>query len=264
MDLYKVSIGLKTFLRDQKLLNAIRGILDTMPEVTIIVADCGNDSPEKQKVYNEITKDGHSVIHLPYDSGFGAMSNTIVEALDTEFLLIGSDDFSFSPSSVRTGIEKMLNVLETTDVDIASGRVRGPYEFDLEDLGDTIIEHRVNISQPYLWFHEVDLTVNYSLVKRRVFEKVRWDNDVKIGGGEHGAFFVDAKRAGFKTALVSGAQISEQEGQDSEEYNKYRRRSASPERPCFKKRGIKKYVLGSGQIDYLEKEILDYPEPITR
>ena len=39
------------------------------------------------------------------------------------------------------------------------------------------------------WFYEVDLTVNFRLIRREVFGKVRWDDDVKIGGGEHGKRF---------------------------------------------------------------------------
>ena len=30
------------------------------------------------------------------------------------------------------------------------------------------------------WFYEVDLTVNFSLIRQEVFKKVRWDDDVKI------------------------------------------------------------------------------------
>ena len=263
MDLSQVSIGVKTFLRDAKLLNTIAAISRTMPEVTMIIADCGDHSEEKDGIYADMAREGHTILQMPFDAGFGAMSNAIAGALKTEYLLIGSDDFDFNPPSVRKGIEELASVLDATDIDIASGRLRGPYEFTLEDLGDTIIEHRVETltSPPRPWYIECDLTVNYSLIKKRVFEKVSWDNEVKIGGCEHGMFFLDVKRAGFKVAYVPGVQISEQQGEDSERYKQFRSRANSRSRPCCDSRGIRKYVLGTGQVDY---EKVDYPEPHTR
>lgn len=258
-----VSISIKTFLRDEKLFNAVESISRSMPEVTMIIADDGERTDEKDGVYSDLTREGHKIIICSFDSGFGFKSNKIVELLDTPYILIASDDFDFNPPSVREGIEKLVDVLDNTDVDIASGRLRGPYEFTLEDLGDTIIEHRVETltTPPRPWFIECDLTVNYSLIKRRVFEKVSWDNDVKIGGCEHGMFFLDVKRAGFKVAYVPGVQISEQQGEDSERYKQFRSRANSRSRPCCDSRGIRKYVLGTGQVDY---EKVEYPEPHTR
>lgn len=254
-DLSKVSIGIKTFLRDSHLFDAIVGIRATMPEVEMVIADDGRLTEDKAKLYEELKSEGHVVSVMLFDSGFGYKSNWIAQHFRREYLLIASDDFDFRPPSVVRGIEKLVDVLDKTDADIASGRVNGyPYEFDLEDLGDKIIEHPTKVpSGPEVpWFIQCDLTVNYSLMKRRVFEKVGWDDDVKIGGGEHGALFVDAKRAGLKTIYVPGVSISTQRKPDPQEYKPYRQRALRPERPCFKKRGIKTYILGSGTVDYQE------------
>ena len=89
-------------------------------------------------------------------------------------------------------------------------------------------------------------------MKRRVFENVSWDGDQKIGQGEHGSFFVDAKRAGLRTAYVPGVNINTQRKPMPPEYRPYRSRAANPERSCFKKRGIKTYILGDGRVDYQE------------
>jgi|ERR1700693_478449 len=264
MNLSRVSIGIKTFLRDDKLFNTIQAIRDTMPEVQMIVADDGDASDEKEGVYSDLLRDGHEVICMPFDSGFGAKSNMIARVNQRPYLLIGSDDFDFRPPSVRQGIEIMFYVLEhDPSLSVVSGRVRGSYEFNIEDQGDTIVEHRVyfSIMPPVPLYFECDLTVNYSLIRREIFQKVSWDDDVKIGGGEHGAFFVDIKRAGFKVAVAPGAQISEQQGEDSDRYKQFRKRASSSARPCFDRRGIRKYVLGSGKIDY---EKIDYKEPLTR
>ena len=261
MDLSKISVGVKTFLRDEKLFNTIQAIRDTLPEVKMIIADCGEMTEEKDGIYADLERQGHKVIHLPFDAGFGAMSNAIIDALVTDFYLVGSDDFDFTPTYVRPGIERLLDVLESTDVDVASGRVRGPYEFDLEIRGDEVIEHKVNIpAHPVPYYVTCDVTVNYSLFKKRVFEKIRWDDEIKICGGEHGAQFYDIKKSGYKVAWVPNVFIGEQSGVDSPRYMQYRSRGGKS-RPAFDKRGIRKWVLGTGQVDYNR---VDYPEPITR
>lgn len=237
-------------------MNTIQAIRDTMRECEIVIADDGEMTEEKEGIYSDLIKDGHQVIIMPYDSGFGTKSNKIINSFTRDHLLVSSDDFDHRPLSVRTGIERLLEVLENTDVDIASGRVNNnPYEFDLEDLGDTIIEHRVNTNlNPVPWFVSCSLTVNYSLYKRHVFQKVCWDElEPKIGGGEHGMHFLDVQRAGFKVAWVPGVSISEQQGLDSPRYRQLRMRSSNPARPCCDKRGVRKYILGSGKIDYEKK-----------
>jgi hypothetical protein len=256
----KISIGIKTFLRDEQLFNTIHAIQDNLSNAKMIIADCGDHTEEKDGVYADLAREGHHTIQLPFDAGFGAMSNAIADVLDRPYLLIGSDDFDFSTQDVRQGIKLLQEVLDDYPyVDIASGRVNNnPYEFELLDEGHTVTElpldfidkHRIQ----YLRYVKCDLTVNYSLIHEDVFDKVRWDDDVKIGQGEHGAFFVDCKRAGLVTVYVPGANINEQLVRNSARYNEYRNRARSPERACFVKRGIKKYVLGNGIIDYQEKQ----------
>lgn len=257
MDLSRVSIGIKTFLRDDKLFNTIAAIGRTMPEVTMIIADCGEFTEEKNGIYSDLQREGHIVSYMPFDAGFGAMSNVIADLVQTPYLLIGSDDFDFNPPSARQGIEWLAQVLDQTySLDVVSGRVRGPYEFYLREFvhDNSVWEYPVTIPldkhEIAPWYVECDLTVNYSLIRREVFRYVEWDSDVKIGGGEHGAFFVDLKRRGYKVAYVPGVQIGEQEGRDSERYKQFRSRASNPARPCFDRRGIRKYVLGSGKVDY--------------
>lgn len=253
-DLSKVSIGVKTFLRDTHLIDTVASIRATIPEAELCIADDGRLTEDKAKLYEELKSEGHVVSVMLFDSGFGYKSNWIAQHFRRDYLLIASDDFDFRPPSVVRGIEELVDVLDKTDVDIASGRVnKHPYEFNLEDLGDKIIEHPIVVPKDLeLWFIRCDLTVNYSLIKRRVFEKVSWDNEAKIGQGEHGSMFLDCKRAGFKTAYVPGVNINTQWKPDPPEYRPYRSRAANPERSCFKKRGIKTYILGNGQVDYQE------------
>jgi Glycosyl transferase family 2 len=255
-NLSDVSILLRTFLRDEKLFNSISAIRKNMPEMRIIIVDDGEMTEEKDGVYSDLIKEGHKVIILDFDSGLGAKSNAATKVLDTKFLLVSCDDFSHSPPSVAVGIEKMLGVLDREpELAIASGRVNNkPYEFHLaENEDDGSVYELEALHQGDKEYYECGLTVNYSLIRSEVFQKVRWLDSVPIGGGEHAAFFLAVKYAGFKVAWVPGVNITTQEGKDSDRYIQFRRRALSPERPCFDAMGVKRYVMASGQIDYEKK-----------
>ena len=247
-DLSKVEILIKTFLRDSCLFNTIAAIKRTLPECRMLIADCGEMTEEKDGIYSDLSREGHLCFTLPFDFGFGGMSNTLASAVSREHALIASDDFDFNPPEVRRGLERLVCVSDSLGADIASGRVNNrPYEFLLDEYElNKIKEVPLNYE---LYTGICDLTVNYSLIRKRVFENVKWD-DTKIGQGEHFAFFWDCKKAGFVTVWVPNVNISEQENQNSERYNKYRNRALDPGRSCFDKRGITTYVCGNGQVDY--------------
>jgi hypothetical protein len=251
-----IAIGIKTFLRDEQLFNTIQAVRENLPGAQLIIADCGESTEAKDGLYAELIREGHVQIDLEFDAGFGSMSQSIVDVLERPYLLIGSDDFDFSTHDVRLGIEKLEYFLHYhPDVHIASGRVNNnPYEFNLiERQPGEWYEEPVGQSMYDAIYRKCDLTVNYSLIRKYVFSRVGWDTEVRIGGGEHAAFFIDCKRAGFKTVYVPGVNINEQKVRNSPRYNMYRRRAQDPARPCFVRRGIKKYVCGNGVVDYEEK-----------
>ena len=252
-DFSKIAVGVKTFLRDEHMYAAVRNILVNMPCAQILIADDGRIDSYKFSFYENLKKSGHQVIVLPFDSGFGKKSNILATLNIRPYLLIGSDDFNFT-SEAAEGILKLQEVLDfNPEFSVASGRVRNrPYEFLLEEEDGVVTEHSLDadMNGRGMWFMECDLTVNYSLIRQEVFKKVRWDDDVKIGGGEHGSWFLDVKRAGFKVAFVPGVNINEQSLRSSTEYRQFRARANSPDRPCFERRHIKRYILGNGQVDY--------------
>ncbi len=198
--LKRVSVMIKTFLRDNYLYACLRGLERRLPECEIILVDDGLEHPNKITRYSELRARGHQTIWMPYDSGFGAKANCAIEHLNTEFVLIGSDDFDFNNPAVRKGVMLMQAVMDAEpELGVVSGRVNGhPYEFcfdrsepgTVRELNQFHRSARLPCGVPY---HFCDLTVNYSLIRKKVFESgVRWDGgEVKIGGGEHGAFFLD-------------------------------------------------------------------------
>ena len=263
--LHRVTVLIKTFLRDNFLFDTVAAIQASLPEVQMLIIDDGDMTEKKSQLYFNLEVEGHKVRLLPFDSGFGAKSNLAIDNCDRPYLLIGSDDFGFSPLSVREGILKLVDVLDDGYVDIASGRYNNnPYEsWLIVDADKGIVEeHPLDLNQlPCLTstgtaFFYCDLTVNYGLVRAEVLGwqdgQIHWDSDVKIGGGEHGAFYYDAKKAGLRVAYVPGVNIGNQEYPKTIDprYRKFRQRALSPARPCFEYRGIKKYVCADGTVDW--------------
>ena len=253
-NLSNVTVFVKSFLRLGLLRDCLEGVQQTLPETKILVID---DSSEQQKhVEASFVDPNYTQVFMPFDSGFGAKSNEMIRHLDTEYVLIGSDDFNFGDPAVRGGIEKLHTVLEKDlTLVMASGRVnRNPYEFvlQIDEINHTCVEKpgcygiREVDGIPYQW---TDLTVNYSLIRRKVFERVHWDSDVKIGGGEHGAFFIDIARAfgHGRVAYVPGVNINElpyDPRKVDPRYAAFRQRASQPGRICLKRRGIDRYCCG--------------------
>lgn len=254
-----VCILIKTFLRDEYLFRCLDGIRKTMPEVKLVIVDDGYECHQKIRLYAELRELGHACSWLPFDSGFGAKANEGIKYCDRPYVLIGSDDFDFSHPSVRSGIEKLVAVLKhDPSMHIASGRVdHKPYESILEITGSTVKEHfqyhdmRTFNNITYL---TCDLTVNYSLIRRECLgpSRLHWDDDIKIGGGEHGAFFFDAFQLGFKVCVVQDVSIREipfNFSQMHPEYPQFRHRARQPGRLALKRRGIDKWVLQDGSVE---------------
>lgn len=253
-----ICIMVKTFLRDGFLYKCLDGIQQNLPECKIVVVDDGREQRDKITRYTNLMARGHSVLWLPFDSGFGAKANAALAECDRKYVLVASDDFMFAAATARRGVERLHEVLEhDQEMALASGRVNGnPYEHSLTIVGDTCIEERETRAERCtptgVKYSPCDLTVNYSLIRRDILgpDKLHWDGGaVKIGGGEHGAFFIDLMRAGLQACYVSEVNIGEYKFDPclvQLDYAGYRRRARQPGRPCLKVRGINRWRLAGG------------------
>jgi hypothetical protein len=255
--LCSVSVLVKTFLRDGYLLRTVKSISEFLPESKIVIVDDGYETSHKISWYASLRQAGHDCEWLPFDSGFGAKANAGVEKCDRKYVLIASDDFQFTQET-RRHVTRMAQLLHAVpSLDVVSGRVNNnPYEAVLMDEGEEVKE------VPGYWgeakaegieYKLCDLTVNFSLIRREVFENLRWDDDVKIGGGEHGAFFLDLKRLGGKVAYLPEANINEMPRNNSDwqdpMYSRMRNRARQPGRPCLVRRGVKRWILQDGSVE---------------
>jgi hypothetical protein len=251
----RVAVMVKTFLRDGPLFAALDGIQKNLPDCKIVVVDDGIERKEKVTRYAKLREQGHVAIWLPFDTGFSKKANAAIPHCNREFVLIGSDDFDFNNPSVKDDVARMIKVLDhDSRVGMVAGRVNNnPYEWQWDWPGEDWIKE-VNRdagggNADGVAYKYCDLTVNYGLVRRSVLDRVPWDDtDIKIGGGEHAAWFIDLKRAGWKAAYAEGCNINETKIRmlvDSR-YQAMRGRAKLPGRPLLKVRGINRYTMGSG------------------
>ncbi|XP_066564669.1 beta-1,4 N-acetylgalactosaminyltransferase 1a [Amia ocellicauda] len=109
-----VTIATKTFLRYDKLQVLIDSIRSFYPTVTIVIAD---DSKEPQPMR------GPHIEHytMPFGKGWFAGRNLAISQVTTKYVLWVDDDFIFTAS---TKLEKLVDVLEKTTLDLVGGAVR--------------------------------------------------------------------------------------------------------------------------------------------
>ncbi|KAM9444607.1 beta-1,4 N-acetylgalactosaminyltransferase 1-like [Clarias gariepinus] len=109
-----VTIATKTFIRYDKLQDLIDSVRQFYPTVTIIIAD---DSEHPKPVT------GPYIEHytMPFKKGWFAGRNLAVSQVTTKYVLWADDDFIFTSN---TRLEKMVDVLEKTDLDLVGGAVR--------------------------------------------------------------------------------------------------------------------------------------------
>lgn len=260
----RICILIKTFLRNDMLHRVLRNIERHIPLAKMVVVDDGYEHRLKVARYAELRGKGHECLWLPFDSGFGAKANAGTKVCDREYVLIASDDFNFVTPGVIEGIQKMVMVLDSDKtIGVASGRCDNrPYEGFLErgmdEKGDFIREIRLP-EYPHpcykkvdgVAYADVDLTVNYCLVRREVFDHVKWDEDYKIGG-DHATWMMDVKNAGFRIVYVRGvsiAQIPPFPGSEHPDYGKYRARAKRALPLFFHKQGITRYYGFDSRVD---------------
>ncbi|XP_074836008.1 beta-1,4 N-acetylgalactosaminyltransferase 1 [Carettochelys insculpta] len=109
-----VTIATKTFLRYDKLRALIASIRRFYPTVPIIIAD---DSQNPEPVQGPHIEQ----YFMPFGKGWFAGRNLAISQVTTKYVLWVDDDFFFTP---RTRVERLVDVLERTSLDLVGGAVR--------------------------------------------------------------------------------------------------------------------------------------------
>ncbi|XP_072306057.1 beta-1,4 N-acetylgalactosaminyltransferase 1a isoform X2 [Eucyclogobius newberryi] len=109
-----VTLATKTFLRYDKLKDLIDSVRQFYPTVTIVIAD---DNQHPQPVTGPYIEQ----YFMPFGKGWFAGRNLAVSQVTTKYVLWVDDDFYFTSN---TKLEKMVDILEKTTLDLVGGAVR--------------------------------------------------------------------------------------------------------------------------------------------
>lgn len=256
-----VTAIIKTFLRDEYFFECVRSLRSAYPDITIIAADSGYPSEEKRRFAKEQGIEYHE---MPFDAGICKGRNFLVEKVKTPLVLIGDDDFFYTP---ETNIEAMLAVLDDSGADIVGGLVKEggkvrEYQGDMTFDGDTLRytgipaqAANMRTERGFRWA-SADITFNFAIIRRHVFERALWDPRIKVAY-EHSDFFLTAKDEGFRTAFTPDTVVVHKPGHvrpDETEYKPFRHRRSDREY-FFRKWGVRRAIDMSGNEDRLHNDL---------
>ncbi|XP_048416626.1 beta-1,4 N-acetylgalactosaminyltransferase 2-like [Stegostoma tigrinum] len=183
-----VTITTKTFLRYHKLRVLIDSIRRFYPNMTIIIAD---DSEVPEKIEGPHIEQ----YFMPFAKGWFAGRNLAASQVTTKYLLWVDEDFLFTED---TKLEKLLEVLENTDLDVVGGSVdRNQFHFRLWYENGNLDDGECLISKTG-GFHGLDGfphcvvttgVVNFFLARTLKILSVGFDP--RLARVAHSEFFID-------------------------------------------------------------------------
>jgi len=197
-----------TFLRDELLFRCIKSIRRYYPDIPIFVGDNGKSNLEKKNFCSE-----HQcmLFELPFDLGVGGTRNETLKRIPSKYryIAIVEDDIIFTES---TKLESWKRILDSEkEVGIVGGLLKWNPGDEQHYEADTWIDnntHYIKKVESPEWKCEVggikyflcDLILNVFMMKRSVWEVVKWDPQFKTAL-EHSDFFLRLKYRSHKNHM---------------------------------------------------------------
>ena len=234
----KVTLIIKTFERPQCINRLVYSVKMKYPNLRMIVAD---DSRESRPIAGV---DEH--IRMPYDSGVSAGRNLALSRVDTPFVVTLDDDFVFNE---KTNLEKWLNILETTNLDMVGGNVAGHPTYNaslhIEDNALVFKPEPVGVEGDFLLWN---IVLQFWMGRTdKIREIGGWDDDFKTV--DHIIFF--ARSIGkLKIGQCSDVSIGHMPIQDREYYQHRNGRMQTYLRLLMEKLGVNRVIDVHGRTLY--------------
>ena len=275
-DIYSdIAFCIKTLKRPECLEKLLYSILTYYPEANILVAD--DDFKFNVKYYKNLWKDLMDkgmvnkpvAYNLPFDSGLSKSRNYLVDITDKDYILLLEDDFVFID---ETKIMKMKTILDSDkNIGIVGGSVINGnenygFEFNLEKRGSTLYQKEAKRKMHKIMgidYKICDCVFNFALIKKELFQSIKWDDDIKIMG-EHTDFFLRLKETKWKVAYCPEVKIGH-EHISKGDYRIMRKRDEFFIK-MMQKHGLRKYVYLNGRtFEVQDGKMINYKseKPIT-
>lgn len=241
-----------SFLRQEYARACITSLKTQHPDIKLLVAENGEYDHE---FAGFVKSHGGRYLVMPFDSGVCYARNRLVEQVDTEYVLVGDDDFFYTPD---TGADKMLKFLQKNKTkNLIGGRInengeirnyQGFIDFEKDHLVYRMFDETdcKKDRSSKLRYHDADITFNFFIARTEIVKRIKWDEQIKVAY-EHSDWFISLKKAGIGGIVYTPDVIVIHKPPHVNvsrrvEYKKYRHRKEDRFR-FFEKHGIE-YTIG--------------------
>lgn len=245
-----VTIIIKTFLRDEYFFSYVESIRRKYPDIQILVADDGHDSIKKRLF---VRKNCNGYYRMKFDSGLPAGRNLLVKKVTTPYIVIGDDDFFYTSNTDLDKMRKLMDIADIAGGAVEKDKVLQHYEGFITNNGDhfkyTPLELTDWKEHNGVHYKECDIVFNFAMFKKEVFDKVLWDERIKVIY-EHSDFFIRAKLAGIKTVYTPESVVEHRHpnaGVITDEYRQFRLRQCDRDL-FFRKYGVDYVIDMQGKL----------------
>ncbi len=175
----KISVIIPMYNSEKYIAKCLDSIISqNYKNLEVIVVNDGSKDSSREICEEYVKKDSRIKLINTENRGAGSARNTGFEASTGEIIgFIDSDDY------VCNGFyERLSNMLETTNADIAIGRFKRVSEQDIMDFQNSgEIKEHTNIEQLMILYGEnVDDYINSVLVTNKLFRRKLFDNNTRF------------------------------------------------------------------------------------
>lgn len=259
----EITLGTKVFSRP----DCLAGLLDSVtgtPIETVYVADDGEPSEEKDKLYTADYPFDLHVIDLEYDAGVGLGRRRLVEESDSKYLLVVDSDHEV-PSNVavlRDQLEQRPDIGGISGLLYENRAIRGACH-DIHEEGQVLVRNvksdkpvEMAAGTPLIQF---DFLPFVTMFRRECLEEYAWDPEYVIGKAHLDLHVGHKKHTDWKFAVSPTVLFPHYPGGDSDYLeNRYSMKKLTESKEYFlDKWDYRQLVLGQTDWTDATRSLLD-------
>lgn len=227
-----------SFLREPYARKCVQSLVENYPGIKVLVAENGHYSESMHEFLDSVGAEYHL---MPYDSGVCFARNRLIDEVETEFVLVGDDDFFYTETAK---VDKMLKFLKNRkDFSLVGGRIMEDgtirdYQAMVSVEGGTLRQFPLKPEdlkidkKSGLRFQKAELVFNFFVARTEDIKQCRWDQNIKVAY-EHSDWFIQLKFAKVPVAFSPDPIVVHkpklEEKIDTTRYLNYRSRRSDKE-----------------------------------
>lgn len=257
-----------SFLRPEYTKECVRSLREMYPDIHILVAE---NAEFNQDLADYVSQYGGKYFLMPFDSGVCYARNRLVELVTTEYVLVGDDDFFYTPEAKVPEMAEFLR--NHKEVSLIGGRIfennkvlnyQGtidlyPDHFHYKPLDEELNKYDKASGISY---QITDITFNFFVARVNEIRHIKWDEQIKVAF-EHSDWFISLKKAGVTVAYTPDAIVVHKpehikrlfaNSEQQKTYSGYRMRR-SDKVYFFKKHAVDYSIGFRGTVTVVKEEI---------